>query len=50
MEAEGWKNFWQVAFFCASTMFYLTVIYIAARGIGDISGMIRRMLKGEDAT
>jgi len=44
MEAEGWKNIWQVVFIVASILFYGTVLIVAVRGFGDVFDMLRRMI------
>ena len=44
METETWKTLWQVLFYAASGLFYLTVLVVAARGASEVASMVRRLL------
>ena len=45
MDTETWKALWQVLFYAASGLFYLTVAAVAVRGAGDVGAMVRRILR-----
>ncbi len=47
METQTWKDIWQIVFFAASALFYLTVLFVFCKGSGDVAGMIKQMLSGE---
>lgn len=40
---EAWQSFWKVIFFVASALFYLIVIAVASRGLGDIGEMFAEL-------
>lgn len=44
MGIEAWKNLWTFTFFAASFLFYLTVVVVAVRGMGDVKRMIAAMI------
>ena len=44
METETWKSLWTFAFFAASSLFYLVVVIVAIRGMGDVKRMIAAMI------
>ena len=46
METSSWQTIWFYLFFIASLMFYGTVTIVAFKGIGDVTAMIGRMIKG----
>lgn len=47
MDMEIWKVIWGIVFILASVGFYVTILYVAVRGFGDVVAMIRRILSGE---
>ena len=46
METSSWQTIWFYLFFIASLMFYGTVTIVAFKGIGDVTAMIGKMIKG----
>jgi len=44
MENGVWKSLWTVTFFAASFLFYLIVVIVAIRGMGDVKRMIAAMI------
>lgn len=44
MDVQIWKEIWFYLFWSASGLFYITVIVVAAKGMGDVKEMIRAML------
>ena len=46
METQTWKDLWQIIFFAAGAVFYLTVLLVLFKGFGDVVEMIRRMISG----
>ena len=47
METQTWKDIWQIVFFVASALFYLTVLFVFFKGFGDVVEMIKQMLSGK---
>ena len=45
MDAQIWKEIWFYLFWLASGLFYITVIAVAAKGMGDVKEMIGAMLE-----
>jgi hypothetical protein len=43
---ENWQAFWHAIFFIASGLFYLIVIAVAFKGMGDMSALIGELRRG----
>ncbi len=48
MQVSTWKATWQTVFWVGSVFFYLTVIMVTLKGLGDVAGRIRGMLSRRD--
>ena len=46
---ETWQAFWHIVFYVASGLFYIIVIAVAAKGLGDMGELIADLRgKGRD--
>ena len=46
MDIETWKDIWYMVFFTASTIFYIVVVVIAIKGMGDVKDVVKKMIEG----
>ena len=44
MGLEAWKDLWKFVFFGASLVFYLVVVVVGWKGMGDVKAMLKTML------
>jgi hypothetical protein len=46
MDVETWKSVWYVGFFIASAFFYVVVLIVAIKGMGDVKEVVSKMIQG----
>ncbi|MFT5088249.1 MAG: hypothetical protein ACI906_003949 [Candidatus Latescibacterota bacterium] len=49
MDIETWKSIWHIVLIGSSALFYIVVIAVGIKGVGDVKEMVAQMIANRDS-